>query len=114
MPRKYLTGKRRRPSQTEDKLKPQEKDQASATISPDTDSKAGKLFGGSGAKFATLRNRRGVRGGEDGRFQTKLLLRVTNNGNGKFSLFTSGVEGVRAGKRPAESEENTSEKKMRL
>ena len=55
----------------------------------------------------------GGEGGEDGRFQTKLLLRVSNNGNGKFSLFTSGVEGVRAGKRPAESEENTSEKKIR-
>ena len=53
----------------------------------------------------------GSGGGEDGRFQTKLILRVSNDGNGKFSLFTSGVEGVRAGKRSAEDEENTSDKK---
>ena len=52
MPRKYLTGKRRRPSQTVD-----------TTMNPDTDNKARKLFGGSGAKFATLRNRRGGQGG---------------------------------------------------
>ena len=109
MPRKCLTGRRRRSSQTEDQSKPPEVEQDSAP--DDSVSNARKLFGGSGAKFASLRNRRGVRGGEDGRFQTKLILRVSNDGNGKFSLFTSGVEGVRAGKRSAEDEENTSDKK---
>ena len=51
-------------------------------------SSSNKLFGGSGAKFGSLRNRRGVREGGDGRFQTKLCLNVSNDGNGKFSLFT--------------------------
>ena len=44
-------------------------------------------FGGSGARFATLRNRRGVRGGKDGLVQTRLKLSIVNVGNGKFSLF---------------------------
>ena len=111
LPRKWLPGRRRKPSQTEDHNEPPEVSQDNAPIISDTISNAGKLFGGSGAKFASLRNRRGVRGGEDGRFQTKLILRVSNDGNGKFSLFPSGVEGVRAGKRSAEDEENTSDKK---
>ena len=53
MPRKCLTARRRKPSQS--------------TPPPGSyDSNTGKLFGGSGPKFASLRNRRGVRGGEDG------------------------------------------------
>ena len=43
-------------------------------------------FGGSGARFATLRNRRGVRGGADGLVQTRLRLSIVNNGGGNFSL----------------------------
>ena len=97
-PRKCLTALRRKLSQS----------------TPPPGSNAGKLFGGSGAKFASLRNRRGVRGGEDGRIQTKLMLRVSNDGNGRFSLFSSGVGGVRAEKRPAESDINTSEKKLKF
>ena len=40
-------------------------------------------FGGSGAKFTALRNRRGVRAGQDGLIQKRLNLTV---GGGKFSL----------------------------
>ena len=43
-------------------------------------------FGGSGAKFTALRNRRGVRGGQDGLIQKRLNLTLVNGGNGKFSL----------------------------
>ena len=72
------------------------------------------MFGGSGAKFASLRNRRGVREGGDGRFQTKLFLSISNDGNGRFSLFTG--EGVRkAGKRPADdNQEIPSGKKLKV
>ena len=43
-------------------------------------------FGGSGAKFTPLRNRRGVRAGQDGLIQKRLNLTVVNGGEGKFSL----------------------------
>ena len=43
-------------------------------------------FGGSGAKFTPLRNRRGVRAGQDGLIQKRLNLTVVNGGDGKFSL----------------------------
>ena len=43
-------------------------------------------FGGSGAKFTALRNRRGVRAGQDGLIQKRLNLTVVNVGGGKFSL----------------------------
>ena len=73
-----------------------------------------EVFGGSGAKFASLRNRRGVREGGDGRFQTKLFLSISNDGNGRFSLFT-GVGIGKAGKRPAEfNEDNPSGKKTKV
>ena len=111
MPRKCLTARRRKLSPAGD---PPSTPPGVYQDSAADNSNAGKLFGGSGAKFASLRNRRGVRGGEDGRVQTKLMLRVSNDGNGKFSLFTSGLGGVRAGKRPAEIEENTSEKKLKF
>ena len=43
-------------------------------------------FGGSGARFATLRNSRGVRGDADGLVQTRFRLSIVYDGDGKFSL----------------------------
>ena len=50
-------------------------------------------FGGSGARFATLRNRRGVKGGADGMIQTRLRLSIVNDGGGKFSLCAGESDG---------------------
>ena len=47
-------------------------------------------FGGSGAKFSSLRNRRGVRAGQDGLVQKRLVLTVVNGGDGRFSLSIGG------------------------
>ena len=115
MHRKCLAA--RRPSQTGDPPgTPIGGDQDGVPDCPGTgriDGSARKLFGGSGEKICLTTQQEGVRGGEDGRIQSKLMLRVSNDGNGKFSLFNSGIEGARAGKRPAENQENTSEKKLK-
>ena len=47
-------------------------------------------FGGSGARFSSLRNRRGVRSGQDGLVQKRLVLTVLNGGDGRFSLSIGG------------------------
>ena len=47
-------------------------------------------FGGSGARFSSLRNRRGVRSGQDGLVQKRLVLTVLNGGDGSFSLSIGG------------------------
>ena len=52
-------------------------------------------FGGSGARFGKLRNRRGVRGGTDGLLQTRLRLSIVNDGGGKFSLFAGESAGIK-------------------
>ena len=57
------------------------------TIKPRGLLEASPEFGGSGARFASLRNRRGVRGGADGLIQTRLKLSIVPSGDGKFSLF---------------------------
>ena len=57
------------------------------TVKPRGLLEASTEFGGSGARFASLRNRRGVRGGEDGLIQTRLKLSIVTSGDGKFSLF---------------------------
>ena len=51
-------------------------------------------FGGSGARFGTLRNRRGVRGGTDGLVQTRLRLSIVNDAGGKFSLVAGESAGM--------------------
>ena len=134
LPRKCLTGRRRRPSQNGDQstLPRGEEDssvQQKGEVHPlaqlvqqeprgDGDMvnqiPSSEVFGGSGAKFASLRNRRGVREGGDGRFQTKLFLSISNDGNGRFSLITG--EGVtKAGKRPADdNQEIPSGKKLKV
>ena len=109
LPRNFLTGRRRRPSQTGDQstlprveevhpLAPLVRQDPRGDGDIGNRSSSNKLFGGSGARFGSLRNRRGVREGGDGRFQTKLFLNVSNDGNGKFSLFT-GVGVRKAGKK---------------
>ena len=133
LPRKCLAGKRRRPCQTGDQsTQPRVEEESNVRegeVHPlaqlvqqeprgdgDMENRipSNELFGGSGARFASLRNRRGVREGEDGRFQTKLFLSCSNDGNGKFSLFT-GVGVGKAGKRPADvNEENPSGKKVKV
>ena len=116
MPRKCLTGRRKRPSQTgaQGTLPRALEDKGSNIKITVTNISSNGLFGGSGAKFGSLRNRRGVREGGDGRVQTKLFLSVSNDGNGRFSLFT-GVGAGRAGKRPAlDDEENPYGKKMKV
>ena len=113
LPRKFLTARRKRPSQTEaQSTMPGVEEDRAGIISNNISSN--ELFGGSGSKFRSLRNRRGVREGGDGRVQTKLFLSVSNDGNGRFSLFT-GVGAGRARKRPAvDYEENPSEKKVKV
>ena len=51
-------------------------------------------FGGSGARFGSLRNRRGVRAGQDGLVQKRLVLTVVNGGDGRFSLSIGGKRKV--------------------
>ena len=72
------------------------------------------MFGGSGAKFAPLRNRRGVQSGSDGRVQGKILLTVSSEGKGKFSLSLSGGDGGQTGKRPAENTLSPGAKKRKV
>ena len=51
-------------------------------------------FGGSGARFGSLRNRRGVRAGQDGLVQKRLVLNMVNGVNGRFSLSIGGKRKV--------------------
>ena len=72
------------------------------------------MFGGSGAKFAPLRNWRGVQKGSDHRVQHKILLNVSSEGKGRFSLSLSGGDGGQTGKRPAENTQSPGAKKMKV
>ena len=74
LPRKYLTGRRRRPSQTGDQStlpRVEEVHPLAPLVQQDprgdgdigNSSSSNELFGGSGAKFGLLSNRRGVREG---------------------------------------------------
>ena len=63
---------------------------------PESDGTAAPVigFGGSGARFGSLRNRRGVRAGQDGLVQKRLVLNMVNGVNGRFSLSIGGKRKV--------------------
>ena len=110
-PRKTLTAKRGRQATPKrgDEVVLEVRDRVRST--PE---KSKRMFGGSGAKFAPLRNRRGVQKGSDHRVQGKILLNVSSEGKGRFSLSLSGGDGGQTGKRPAENNLSPGAKKRKV
>ena len=113
LPRKFLKAKSRR--QEPPKVVLEDRNTTPEQSTPRGEPGGPKqTFGGSGAKFAPLRNRRGVKSGCDGRVQGKILLNVSSDGKGKFSLSLMGGEGGQNGKRPAENNLSPRAKKRKF
>ena len=105
LPRIILTANRRRQEPTS---------RSDEVVLESTPEGSKRMFGGSGAKFAPLRNQRGVQSGSDGRVQGKILLTVSSEGKGRFSLSLSGGDGGQTGKRPAENNLSPGAKKRKV